>query len=307
MIKIKNTILVLMIIIIAFIAFTNIDKIKEKIYEVNKEETKKLTIPPSNKYTKDTNYISFQQVNDYVPNNYSDLLNIFYSILNQGWEEFTFYCPEDYTNCINDVEKLSYDKELLSDMNNFVHPYNSYSSIRTLYDETGEITVKINHLYSNEEIKKLDPILNEIINNNINNTMTDNEKILAMHDYIVNNTKYDVERTTNGSTAYDSTRISGVLLENYGICSGYTDTMSALLDKLNIPNFRISSATHVWNAVYINNQWVHLDLTWDDPVTPDLHDAITHDYFLINNEQLMELDENQEHVFKKDVYLEFNN
>ena len=89
-----------------------------------------LVIRDGNLYTKNYNYLKLQQVSDYEPHNYSDLLNIFYSILNQGWTTFTFYCPNTYNDCIEDVNSISNDEDLVNNINNYVHPFNSYSSIR---------------------------------------------------------------------------------------------------------------------------------------------------------------------------------
>lgn len=308
MIKLKNIMLFLVVLVAVFAIVINFNNIKNKNVFFTREEAKsKIVILPGNDYTNKNEFISFIQVTDYVPNNYTDLLNIYYSILNQGWDEFSFHCSENYSTCIDDVKKISGDEDLLADINNYVHPYNTYSSIKTLYDETGEITIKINHLYSKDEIKQIDIYLKQIIDNYTNNEMTDYEKILALHDYIVNSTKYDINKAKNGSTLYDSSRIQGVIFDHYAICSGYSDTMSVILNKLNIPNFRISSTNHVWNAVYLNNQWLHLDLTWDDPVSLSGIDTLSHNYFLIDNIKLKELDNNiNEHVFKENIYSEFN-
>ena len=60
----------------------------------------------------------------------------------------------------------------------------------------------------------------------------DNEHLL--HDYIVNNTKYD--QNDKESTIYDSSRMIGLLFEHFAVCSGYTDTMAVMLEKINIKN-----------------------------------------------------------------------
>ena len=97
--------------------------------------------------------------------------------------------------------------------------------------------------------------------------MNQEEKIRAIHDYIINNTEYDVERNETGTSNYDSNTAYGALIQGKAICSGYADAMALFLARFNIPNYKIASGTHVWNAVYINNTWLHLDLTWDDPVS----------------------------------------
>lgn len=268
-----------------------------------------MVIKDGNDYVKKNNYYFVSQVDDYVPYDYDDLKNIFYSVLNQGWDEFTFYCPVEYKECLDDVYKISNDKVLLSNINNFVHPYNSYSSIKTLYDETGEVTIKVYHLYSVNEIENIDAEIDKIIANNTNSNMSDKDKILALHDFIINNTKYDTIRanSSDNTSDYDSARIQGVLYDHYAICSGYSDIMAVMLNKLNINNYKISSETHVWNAVYLNGKWVHLDLTWDDPVSTSGKDILDHSYFLIDNETLKELDtENSDHIYDKSVYYEMS-
>ena len=97
--------------------------------------------------------------------------------------------------------------------------------------------------------------------------------------------------------------------------SGYTDLMAIFLTNMGYDNFKIATtnenikepAGHVWNAVKINNEWLHLDLTWDDPVSSDGKDYLYHKYFLINTEGLIKADENitsKEHDFNRAIYSE---
>ena len=306
MIKLKNFISFFISLIVIFVITINMENIVDKLKKIT-DLRPEVIVQPANQFKKNDNFIFVKQVDDYVPYDYNDLVNIFYSVLNQGWDEFTFYCPIEYENCLEDVAKISYDEVLLSDINNYVHPYNSYSTIKTLYDDTGEITIKITHLYSDNEINKIDADIESIINNNVKNNMSDSEKIRIIHDYIINNTQYDTKRANNLESPYDSSRILGLLYDKYSICSGYTDTMSVVLNKLNIPNFKIASETHIWNAVFIDGSWKHLDLTWDDPVTASGKQVLDHSYFLIDDDELRKLDINiKEHIFDKNVYLEFN-
>jgi len=306
MTKVKNFLLFLVCIIV----FITIYLYREPIYDKFKSILNihpDIVILPSNQYTKDYEYISFKQVDDYVPYSFEDLENIYYSVLNQGWDEFTFYCPIEYESCLSDVAKLSYNEVLLSDINNYVHPYNSYTNIKTLYDERGTVTIKITHLYSDNEIDKIDKDIDSIIKNYISNDMSTKEKIRAFHDYVINNTKYDTDRADTGYSSYDSSRINGVLYDHYAICSGYADIMAVYLNKLGIPNFKVSSDTHVWNVVYIDNTWLHIDLTWDDPVTVSGRDVLDHTYFLVNNTTLKEKSiGSTEHDFDKSIYKELD-
>ncbi len=79
--------------------------------------------------------------------------------------------------------------------------------------------------------------------------------------------------------------------------------MAIFLDLYNIPNFKVISENHIWNAVYINNKWLHLDLTWDDPVSKDGRNILDYTFFLISTNQLEKLERNQ-HQFDKNVFSE---
>ena len=140
----------------------------------------------------------------------------------------------------------------------------------------------------------------------------------TVNDYIINNAKYDVERNKNGDSKYLSYIAYGPLFEGYATCNGYTDLMAIYLTKLGIPNYKIattkssksSSNGHIWNAVNLDGKFLHLDLTWDDPVSDDGKYYLYHKYFLIDTKSLMEIDsgkvEIEEHNFDKNYYLEFN-
>lgn len=305
----------IVIIIVLITIGLNFDKLSNKVstyvadYRDNKlKSTRKITkLPPINNYAKKRDYNFVQYTNNYEPQNYIQLKNIFYSILDNGWEEFTFYCDENYTNCINDIKELSKDKELLSAINNYVHPYNSYKQVRATFDDTGEITFKITHQYNENEINYIQTKIELLEKELINNNMTTNEKITKIHDYIINNTKYDIDKVEKDSNTYDSARAYGLLFQGYAICSGYTDVMAIFLYDLGIDNFKVSSDSHVWNAIKIDNEFKHLDLTWDDPVTSSGRDTLSHDYFLINTSQLKELDtETKDHDFNNNYYIYFN-
>lgn len=83
--------------------------------------------------------------------------------------------------------------------------------------------------------------------------------------------------------------------------------MAIFLNRWNVPNFKVASNTHIWNAVYINNKWLHLDLTWDDPVSinSDKNNLI-HKFYLIDTETL-ESYNIDDHEFDKIIYQELLN
>ena len=132
--------------------------------------------------------------------------------------------------------------------------------------------------------------------------MTTEEKIKKVHDYIIDSTKYDTLKTDNiHDETYKSNTAYGVLIEGYGICSGYADTMAIFLNELGIDNYKISNDTHIWNLIYINGIWAHLDSTWDDPISDINLNRDT--YFLISYDDLLKLNDDT-HSFNKSIYTE---
>ncbi len=277
-----------------------------------------LTISPGNEWTKDYDFKYVKNSVDYIPYSYNDLIEIYYSVINQGWAEFTFYCPEEYTDCIKDVHKISKDELVLTHINNFVHPYNSFDTIQTSITETGEVNVTVEFLYNENEIKTINKYVDDLIKEKVKADSDDFENLKRIHDYIINNTKYDVERNDTGDSQYKSFIAYGPVVDGYATCNGYADLMAIILSKLNYKNYKIATTKeeisyesngHIWNAVLIGDKWLHLDLTWDDPVSTDGKDYLYHKYFLVTNEEMAKADTGnvnvEEHNFNKAIYQEF--
>ena len=262
----------------------------------------------SNEYKIIDEFSYFKLTDNYKPENKKDIFNIIYNAINNGYESFNFYCQNSYETCLDDVKDLTSDYELLSVINNFVHPYNSYNKLNVTINSLGKINIKVQKLYNESTInilnKKIDTVYNELITDN----MTDYDKIKIIHDYIIDNSVYDEQRANNLYNDYQgefsSNIATGPLLQGHGICSGYTDAMKLFLDKMNIPNYKISSENHIWNLVYIDNKWLHLDLTWDDPVINNGEiSTIDHTYFLIDTNKLLNI-EKTEHNFDENIFIE---
>ena len=254
-----------------------------------------------NEYYRNYNFKYVANTDNFSPNTKQDILNIYYTIINSGMENFTFYCPDTYETCLDDVKDIAYNKTVLSNINDFVHPYNSFNQIETSFDSLGEINIKVIHNYTEEMEIILDYKIDEIIKNKITDDMDTVNKIKIIHYYIINNTKYDQNRSDKNIFEYKSNNAYGVLIEGYGICSGYTDSMMLFLEKLNIKSHKVSSENHVWNKVFINNNWYNLDLTWDDPVNSDGSDSLEHTFFLVTDDEMLKNDKT-EHTYNEDVY-----
>ncbi|MCI6265544.1 MAG: hypothetical protein MR598_01695 [Erysipelotrichaceae bacterium] len=247
---------------------------------------------------------NFQYIDNYEKaevHSRKEIIDSIYYLINSGVTYSKRYCAKEYETCYQDMEEISGDTNLLSILNNYVHPFNSFDSIIFNFDDN-VIEIEIKHTYSDENMKQINAIIDKIIQENIKTNMSTKEKIKTIHDYIINNTEYDTLKTKNiNDTTYKSNTAYGVLIEGYGICSGYSDAMKLFLDKLNIINYKISNDQHIWNLVLLDGEWLHLDLTWDDPVSDK---NITRDnYFLITTKTLELLDDDV-HYFDLSVFSE---
>lgn len=314
----KKALIPVLPIIILSLSLYFINPITDKLASVFENEPK-LVIKKANEFTKNGNYLFVQKTDNFTPYSYQDLLNIFYSVIDNGWNEFTFYCPKEYTKCLADVSKISGDELILTHLNNYSHPFNSFTNVKTSISDSGEITFKVFYLYDQKEINDINTKVNGIINSIIKDNMNDTQKIKTIHDYIIDNAKYDVERNLTGNSNYKSYNAYGPLFQGFATCNGYTDLMAIFLTKMGFDNYKIAttpeeisySATgHIWNAVNVDGKWLHLDLTWDDPVSNDGKDYLFHTYFLKTTEEIKDADQGdtviEEHNFNSLYYLEFN-
>ena len=251
---------------------------KEEILEMIIKKNK-VSFEYKNKYYLDYNFNYVKSVDSFEINNKKDLVNLYYTIINNGNTSFEFYCPNSYKSCISDIIYIANNQYYLSDVNGFVHPFNSFDTIETTYDTFKRVKVNIIKTYTDVEIEKLNAKVEEIARDVVKDVTDKKEIIKIIHDYIINNSKYDQKRAENNIITYASNTAYGVLFEGYGICGGYADAMALFLNYYKIPNYKISSENHVWNAVYLDGEWYHLDLTWDDPLTDSNDNVILHDYF----------------------------
>lgn len=240
---------------------------------------------------------------NFSPKNKQDIKDIYYTVINSGMNDFTFYCDSNYKECLDDVNEISNDQKLLSHFNNFVHIFNSFRNIDTEFDTLGKVNIHITHNYNKDQIDEINVKFKTIIDETIKDDDNVDIKIKKYHDYIINNTKYDTKKSDKKISTYHSDIAYGALIEGYAVCGGYSDSMKLFLDYYNIPNFKISSENHIWNVVYVKDKWLHLDLTWDDPVTSTGEDILDYNYFLVTTNELLE-HEKEQHGFSYDIYQE---
>ena len=155
------------------------------------------------------------------------------------------------------------------------------------YWTSGSTITKIEFTYltnAKEEQQELDTALQEVKSKIDTSGMSDEEIVLAYHEYLTSTVAYAYEDYFNGTIAanhgYD---MYGALVKHSCVCQGYAETMFYLLREAGLSCAVASSENinHAWNIVKIHGKWYHIDATWDDPVW-DMPGRSYHDYFLVS-------------------------
>jgi hypothetical protein len=152
-----------------------------------------------------------------------------------------------------------------------------------------DFTMYYKNSTTNEFELKIDEIFDEVIKHE----MTTNEKIKALHDYLILNVMYDVENYDNGTISDKSYSAYGALIDGVTVCSGYSDAFNLLLNKININSNIVEGEAnddgHAWNYVEFEEGYYYVDVTWDDNDDGKLR----YDYF---KKSLAEM--NEDHVME---------
>ncbi|SHI89367.1 transglutaminase domain-containing protein [Parasporobacterium paucivorans] len=108
--------------------------------------------------------------------------------------------------------------------------------------------------------------ITSIIEENIDDSMSDYEKAKTIHDYIIINTDYDTSDNLNDSAFSPE----GVFVYGTAVCQGYAESYMLILNELGIDCKLVTGTAngivHAWNVVKIDGEWYNVDVTWDDPI-----------------------------------------
>lgn len=106
---------------------------------------------------------------------------------------------------------------------------------------------------------------------------------LQLHDLLVNRITYATN--TSDPMVYNA---YGALVKKSAVCEGYSRAMQLLLERFGITSVLVTGVAagegHMWNAVKLDGEWYHLDVTWDDMRT----DMISHEYFNLSDAKISE-------------------
>ena len=135
----------------------------------------------------------------------------------------------------------------------------------------------------------------------ISGDMSDCEKALAIHDWIVYNAEYDantLSQLPDFREDPDSDNPYGLLVNRKGICLGYVTAFQLLMDVLGVECISVQGEScgsssvweaHAWNMIRLDGDWYVVDCTWDDPlVSVELGPVLRHRYFNVTSDFILE-------------------
>ena len=141
----------------------------------------------------------------------------------------------------------------------------------------------------------------------ITEDMTDFQKELAVHDWIVEHGSYDQTVHNNpghsGRTGYRDPY--GILVGGYGNCLGYSTTFQLLMDLCDVECITVVGAAfdsmedHAWNMVRLDGAWYCVDVTWDDPTmgNGNTNSVVRHRYFNVTSQHMRDTDHQWDYLY----------
>ena len=160
-------------------------------------------------------------------------------------------------------------------------------------EETGKFQInRIIPLYvcAMENAYKAEDAANKILEGiKGNDSLTDIEKALLIHDRLIvaceyDEANYNIDIKVIPNVAHNG---YGALVNGIAVCDGYSSAYRYLLEQVGIKaEFCLSwDLNHIWNIVYIDGEAYHVDVTWDDPVS-DTEGYVSHKNFMVSSDML---------------------
>ncbi len=154
----------------------------------------------------------------------------------------------------------------------------------------------------------------KIVNSIITSSMTELEKVTAIHDYLVKTVDYDKSKA-------DIHTAKGALINKVAVCDGYAEGFAVLCYTAGVQAEMVFGTAidstgnlepHAWNNVRIDGIWFNVDVTWDDPIVNGMvvkdGSNISYKYFLISDAKISKThtaDNSKKYACNSDKYAEY--
>ena len=188
-------------------------------------------------------------------------------------------------------EAFAIDKEDTSSDFDYMRYIHSASHVSmTGWGRRYKVTYTMEYLESYEQTNKTDKMIAKVLKKLNLTKKSDYEKIKAVHDYVINNTSYDISTELN-SPYY-------ALVEKTSACQGYAVLIYKMLTELDVPCRVITgnakNGLHAWNIVKLDGKWYNLDATWDDPIGLFGKSSMRYNYFLKTDNDMVDHQRDEE-------------
>jgi len=239
----------------------------------------------------------------YSPKDFKDIIS--FSLANFKNEitiEITAYNTKDYN--LDIINNILLENPLLD--------YGYKGANGSIYtnnlSKSATMVINFDYEYSKEYMEKMKKEVEdkskEVISKIIKSGMTEKDKELEIHNYIVNNSKYD-SRLFSGNMPNESYLDYGILINGVGVCDSYAKAIYRLLNIAGIECIYVAGDAyngneiipHAWNIVKVEGKFFHVDATWDDPISKDGRDILSFDYFNISDDII-----SKDHIWDREKY-----
>ena len=124
------------------------------------------------------------------------------------------------------------------------------------------------YYYTKEEIEdnkeEIEDAIDRIVSK-ASKAENDFEKEVIIHDMLCKTVTYNSEFESNKGSVYS---IYGALVNGMAVCEGYSRAFKLLCQTVGIECILVTGDSkgvgHMWNMVKLENEWYHVDVTWDD-------------------------------------------
>lgn len=257
----KNIVFIVALVVVYFVAKTATASFID--FQTDKEiDGYKYTSAEYAEFLEDLDEKTFFYYNNLPEDLKDEYITVYFSAINFD-ESFKVTLSEEELEVV--VDAVIYDNpEIFWLTGNYTY---------TTYEDY--VGIEHHYSYSRAEADKISSALEnkvEEIVSAIPHGASDFEKELFLHDYVCDNTVYDISvNDLLSQTAHSS------LLDGRTVCAGYARAMQMLLDEVGINNYILignanngtSTDLHMWNVVEIDGCNYHLDPTWNDGAFTD--------------------------------------
>ncbi len=144
-----------------------------------------------------------------------------------------------------------------------------------------QVNLNVSYLTTLDQEKYVDQKVDEILSTVLEVGMNPDQKVKAIHDYIVLNVAYD--QTMTGNSAYAALNKGQTVCQGYSLLAYKMLTQAGLQARIIRGN--AGGEAHAWNMVNLDDEWYHIDFTWDDPV-PDVAGRVIYKYYNLSLQEI---------------------